>query len=119
MTHYLCFWREDAPIPPAADSIAERLIEDRNLPGVDRLSLHMIKEVFRRQFPDITVNECPIEWISRDCLFRVSFSFDDDEQPTIICMSSERSLADNPEVFSRIHSTMLELNCTRVEARCR
>jgi hypothetical protein len=114
MRHYLYFWREERPIEPAADSLLDRLAEDRNLTGVDRLSLVAIKDTFRRHFPDIAIADH--EWEAAAIEFHVSFSFDDRDQPTSICVSSEHWLADTPEVFDRIYAAMRELGCTRLQS---
>ena len=119
MRHALYFWREEGPIPPAADSVLDRLAEDRNLPGVDRLSLARINGVFSHHFPGITVTEYGMESESGDCSFQVSFSFEDANQPTIICITSASPLNDIPEIFGRLFAAIRELGCTRIESTIR
>ena len=117
MKHELYLWREESPIEPAADSLLERLAEDSNLPGVDRLSLATINGAFSRHFPGITVTDCGMESQVADGPFRVSFLFDDYNQPTGICISSESPLDEAPEVFARIFDVVREVGLTRIEAK--
>jgi hypothetical protein len=119
MRHELYFWREERPIDPAADSVLDRLAEDRNLPGVDRLSLATINRVFSHYFPGITVTDYGMESEVGDCSFKVSFGFDDCNQPTIICISSESPLDETPETFHRLFAATRELGCTRIESSLR
>ena len=116
MSHELYFWRDERPIEPAADSLRERLSEDHNLPGVDRLSLAAIKSAFSHHFPGITVTDYGMESEASDGSFQVSFRFDDCNQPTSICISSESPLVEIPEIFSRIIAATRDLDCTRIES---
>jgi hypothetical protein len=115
--HELYFWREERPIPPAADSLLGRLAEDRNLPGVEKLSLATIKAAFSRHFPGITVAGFGMEWRGFGVPFQVSFNFDDRNQPNSVCISSETPLVENPQVLDRILAATRELGCTRIESR--
>ncbi len=116
MRHEIYFWREERPIESAADSLLERLAEDRNLPGVDRLSPATINSVFSHHFPGMTVTDYGMESEVGDCSFQVSFSFDDCNQLTSICISSESPLDEIPEIFARLFTATRELGCTRIES---
>jgi hypothetical protein len=115
--HELYFWREEGPIPPAADSLLVRLAENRNLPGVVPLSLATTKETFSRYFPDIIFTDLGMEWRVSGVSFHVSFNFDDCNQPKSVCISSETPLVETPQVFDRIVAAARELGCTRIESR--
>jgi hypothetical protein len=116
MRHELYFWREERPIELAEDSLLERLAENRNLPGVDRLASTTIKAVFSRYFPGPTVADDRIEYELADGSFQVSFSLDDLNQPTSICISSESPLVETPQIFELIIAAARELGCTRIES---
>jgi hypothetical protein len=117
--HEIYFWREERPIPPAADSILQQLEEDCNLPAVGRLSLPAITTAFRRHFPDIAISHREMLWEGAAGSFRVTFKFDRRDQPTIICVSSEVSLLETSNTFGRVFAAVRELNCTRVESALR
>src|SRR5262245_35477656 len=114
--HELYFWREEGPIEAAADSLRVRLSEDPNLPGVNPVSLPAIQDAFRCHFPDIIITDSGMEWKAADTSFQVSFRFDDCNQPTIVCVSSQSALVHTPEIFKRILAAVRELGCTRVES---
>lgn len=115
MKHELYFWRDERPIPPAADSLLVELAEDRNLPGVGPLSMSTIKETFSRYFTGIAVADSGMDYRVCGLSFRVSF--DDSNQPKSVCISSEALLVETPQVFDRIIAAARELGCTRIESR--
>ena len=119
MRYDLYFWREDQPIEAAADSLLQRLAADRNPPGIDRLSLSDIKDTFRHHFPDIAVGDYDLVSEASGGSFRVSFSFDELNRPTSICVSSQDPLVENPDVFNRIFAAVREVGCTRIESAIR
>src|SRR6266481_7424271 len=112
VNHKLYFWRDERPIPLAADSLLVELAEDRNLPGVVPLSLTTIKGTFSRYFPGIIVTDLGMEWQVSDGSFHVSFNFDDRNQPKSVCISSETPIVETPQVFDRILAAARELGCT-------
>jgi hypothetical protein len=114
--HKLYFWREEQPIELAADSLLVRHAEDRNLAGVVPLSLATIKSTFTRCFPGITGAEFGMEWRVSNGFFQVSFIFDDCNQPKVVCIGSEYSLVETPQIFDRIIVAARELGCTRIES---
>ncbi len=119
MRYKLYFWREEGPIEPAADSVLDRLTEDRNLPGVDRLSLATISDVFGHHFPEIAITDRGMQSEADGCSFQVSFRFDDSNQPIIVCVSSASPLHETPGIFARVFEVVRELGCTKVESAIR
>src|SRR3954470_20385841 len=116
MKHELYFWRDERPIPPAADSLLVELAEDHNLPGVGPLSMTAIKESFSRHFPGVSIAHSGADCRVSGVGFRVSFNFDDSNQPKTVCISSETALVESPELFDRVLAVTRELGCTRIES---
>jgi len=114
--HKLYFWHEEQPIEPAADSLLVRHADDRNLTGVVPLSLAAIKSTFTRCFPGITATEFGMQWRASDDFFQESFFFDNCNQPKCVCISSEYSLVETPQIFDRIVAAARELGCARIES---
>ena len=117
VNHEIYFWRDERPIPLAADSLLVELAEDRNLQDVVPLSLTTIKGTFGRYFPSIVVTDLGMEWRASEGSFHVSFNFDDRNQPKSFCISSKTPLVETPQVFDRILAASRELGCTRIESR--
>ena len=114
VNYAIYFWQEDREPGLADDSILDRLSEDANLPGVDRISLALTEAAFRRAFPDISVVGRELNWRSTEGSFRVSFVFDEHEQPMIIRIGSSESLSD--EIFSRVLAAAREAGCTLIQS---
>src|SRR4051794_16252897 len=113
MKYEVYFWHEEGEIPLAADHILDRIAENRNLPGVDRLSLAAINRVLSHHFPNIVPTDDGLRSTDFDGSFNVSFSFDDSQQPTVICISSEHPVDETPKVFERLFHALRELGCNR------
>lgn len=114
--HHLYLWSEAAGIPPAADSLLERLVMDPSLPDVERLALGSIAEAFSRHFPGIATCVDGMSWRDAGGAFHASCVIDNEARPLCIRVSSDTDLMDTLDVLQRIQLVALELGCTRIES---
>ena len=111
MSYDLYFWRQTKNFEIAPEQVVDLLAEDTPLDGVAAFPRTVVREAFRKAFPDITDDDVSLFWEGAGSDFQVSFSHATEKDVHMIIVNCSYSLLKSEETMNRLIDTCCELGC--------
>jgi hypothetical protein len=111
MSYDLYFWRQIQDLQMQPEQVVDRLGEDTPLDGVATFPRTLVREVFRKAFPDIVDGDADLDWEGADSYFHVGFGHATELDVHLISVFCGHSLLKSEETVNQIVDACCSLGC--------
>lgn len=111
MSYDLYFWRERPGIEVDAERLLSELEDTVQFPGIVGVPLDIIRQEFRREFPEVTGGDGSLEWEGHGSYFQVDFTFLTERTVSMIAVSFGYDLLKSPQVIQQLEKVAESLGC--------
>ena len=105
------FWRQTKDLQMRPEQVVDRLAQDTPLNGVIAFPRTVVREVFRKAFPDITDGDADLDWEGAGSYFQVGFGHATTKDVHMIVVTCGHSLVKSEATMNRIIDACCSLGC--------
>src|SRR5690348_10617890 len=102
MSYDMYFWRQAKDLNMLPEKVVNHLSEDTPLDGVATFPRTLVREVFRKAFPDIVDNDADLDWEGAGSYFQVGFGHETERDVHMIVVTCGDLLLNSEETMNRI-----------------
>ena len=105
------FWKQTKDLQMRPEQVVDRLAEDKPLDGVATFPRTLVREVFRKAFPDIVDRDADLDWEGAGSYFQVGFGHATERDVHLISVFCGYSLLKSEDTMNRIIDACCSLGC--------
>ena len=111
MSYDIYFWRQQPDLEIDAEQLLNELEDTVQFPGIVGISLDMVRQAFKQEFPEVTGGAGSLDWEGDGSYFQVGFTFLDERTASLIAVYCGYELLKSQHAMNRLEKVAKTLGC--------